>query len=117
MEVSKIGESFRKPKAGEGRWWTLKEIQHFGNGVHIDPIAIFIIPENQVVVTDAFHIRYQVPGIHNQKTISIHALPSAAKVQLYKEKTSYVAQFFAKVGIIFKFRAKMVSKSNESQFN
>ena len=26
MEVSKIGESFRKPKAGEGRWWTLNEI-------------------------------------------------------------------------------------------
>ena len=24
--VEMIGESFRKPKAGEGRWWTLKEI-------------------------------------------------------------------------------------------
>ena len=96
MEVSKIGESFRKPKAGEGRWWTLKEIQHFGNGVHIDPIAIFIIPENQVVVTDAFHIRYQVPGIHNQKIISIHALPSAAKVLLYKEKTSSQLIFLQK---------------------
>ena len=21
-----IGETFRKPKAGEGKWWTLKEI-------------------------------------------------------------------------------------------
>ena len=24
--VEMIDESFRKPKAGEGRWWTLKEI-------------------------------------------------------------------------------------------
>lgn len=30
--VEMIGETFRKPKAGEGRWWTLKEIgEHLAN--------------------------------------------------------------------------------------